>query len=141
MDNLVVLHTGHALDLLGILLRLLQLLRDQLLQMLDHVLQLSGLILTHLWQLVSLVQLGLKLMDVALSSIKLILGVLQQCVGVVEEVRLHIVAMVGPHQLVVQLLDARFHVVVLLKKLVVTLLDVLNEAVLGRHLVVILLQA
>jgi hypothetical protein len=40
MDNLVVLHTGHALDLLG-LLRLLRLLRDQLLQMLDRVLQLS----------------------------------------------------------------------------------------------------
>jgi hypothetical protein len=42
MDNLVVLHTGHALDLLRVLLRLLWLLRDQLLQMLDCVLQLSG---------------------------------------------------------------------------------------------------
>jgi hypothetical protein len=41
MDNLVILHTGHALDLLRILLgllRLLQLLRDHLLQMLDRVL-------------------------------------------------------------------------------------------------------
>jgi hypothetical protein len=33
----------------------------------------------------------------------------------------------------------RFQAVVLLKKLAVTLLDVLDEAVLGRHLVVILL--
>jgi hypothetical protein len=31
MDNLVVLHTRHALDLLGVLFRLLRLLRDQLL--------------------------------------------------------------------------------------------------------------
>jgi hypothetical protein len=51
------------------------------------------------------------------------------------------VAAVGPHQLIIQLLDARFQVVVLLKKLAVTLLNVLDEAVLDRHLVVILLQA
>jgi hypothetical protein len=50
-------------------------------------------------------------------------------------------AMVGPHQLIIQILDACFQVVVLLKKLTVTLLDVLDEAVLSRHLVVILLQA
>jgi hypothetical protein len=31
MDNLLVLHTGHALDLIGVLLKILQLLRDQLL--------------------------------------------------------------------------------------------------------------
>jgi hypothetical protein len=31
MDNLVIIHTRHALDLLGILLRLLGLRRDQLL--------------------------------------------------------------------------------------------------------------
>jgi hypothetical protein len=31
MDNLVVLHTGHALDLIRVLLRVLRLLRDQLL--------------------------------------------------------------------------------------------------------------
>jgi hypothetical protein len=46
---------------------------------------------------------------------------------------------VGPHQLVVQLLDARFQAVVLLKELAVSLLDILDEAVLGRHLVVVLL--
>jgi hypothetical protein len=87
------------------------------------------------------VQLGLEEVDVALSSAQLILGVLQPGVGVVEEVRLHVMAAVGPHQLIIQLLGARFQAVVLLKKLVVTLLDVLDEVVLGRHLVVILLQA
>jgi hypothetical protein len=130
MDNLVVLHTGHALDLLRVLLRLL---RDQLLQMLDGVLQLGGLSLTHLELLVSLVQLDLEVMDVALNSNHLILGVLQPSAGVVEEVRLHVATAVGPH--------AHFQAVVLLKKLNVTLLDVLDEAVLSRHLVVILLQA
>jgi hypothetical protein len=76
MNNLIVLHTGHALDLLGVLLGLLQLLRDQLLQMLDRILQLSGLSLTHLELLILLMQLGLKVVDVALSSDQLILGVL-----------------------------------------------------------------
>jgi hypothetical protein len=76
MNNLIVLHTGHALDLLGVLLGLLQLLRDQLLQMLDRILQLSGLSLTHLELLILLMQLGLKVVDVALSSNQLILGVL-----------------------------------------------------------------
>jgi hypothetical protein len=55
MDNRFVLHIGHALDLLEVLLRLLWLLKDQLLQMLDRVLQLSVLSLTHLELLVSLV--------------------------------------------------------------------------------------
>jgi hypothetical protein len=118
---------------------LLRLLRDQLLQMLDCVLQLGGLSLTHLKLLVSLLQLGLEVVDVALSSDQLVLGVLQPGAGVIEEVRLHVAAAVGPHQLVVQFLDACFQAVVLLKKLVVTLLDVLDEAVLGRHLVIVLL--
>jgi hypothetical protein len=48
MDNLVVLHTGHVLDLLGVLLGLIRLLRDQLLQMLHLVLQVGGLSLTRL---------------------------------------------------------------------------------------------
>jgi hypothetical protein len=47
MDNLVIVHTGHALDLLG-LLRLLGLRRDQLLQVLHLVLQVYSLSLTHL---------------------------------------------------------------------------------------------
>jgi hypothetical protein len=50
------------------------------------------------------------------------------------------VATVGPHQLIVQFLDTCFQAVVLLKKLSVALLDVLDEAVLDRHLVVVLLQ-
>jgi hypothetical protein len=48
MDNLVVLHTGYALDLPGVLLKLLRLIRDQLLQVLHLVLQVGGLSLTHL---------------------------------------------------------------------------------------------
>jgi hypothetical protein len=43
--------------------------------MLDHVLQLLGLSLTRLELLVSLVQLGLKVVDVALSSDQLVMGV------------------------------------------------------------------
>jgi hypothetical protein len=86
MDNLVVLDTGHALDLLGVLLRLLRLLRDQLLQMLDCVLPFSGLSLTRLELLVSLVQLGLEVVDVALSSNELILGDLQLGAGIIQEV-------------------------------------------------------
>jgi hypothetical protein len=105
----------------------------------DHFLQLGSLSLTRLELLISLVQLGLEVLDVALSSDQLIMGVLQPCAGVVEEVRLHISTVIGPHQLVVQLLDARFQAVVLLKELVVSLLDILDEAVLGRHLVVVLL--
>jgi hypothetical protein len=126
MDNQVVLHIGHAPDLLRVLLRLLWFLRDQLLQMLDRVLQLNGMSLTRLELLVSLVQLGLEVVDVALSSDQHVLGVLQSGAGVIEEARLHIAAAVGPHQLVIQFLDARFQAVVLLKKLAVTLLDVLD---------------
>jgi hypothetical protein len=85
-------------------------------------------------------QLGLEVVDVALSSNQFILGVLQSGAGIIEEV-LHVTAMVGPHQLIVQLLDVHFQAVVLLKKLTVTFPDVLDEAVHGRHLVVILLQA
>jgi hypothetical protein len=45
MDNLVVLHTGHVLNLLGVLLGLR---RDQLLQVLHLMLQVGGLSLTSL---------------------------------------------------------------------------------------------
>jgi hypothetical protein len=48
-------------------------------------------------------------------------------------------AMVGPHQLIVQFFDTCLQAVVLVKKLSIALLDVLDEAVLGRHLVVVLL--
>jgi hypothetical protein len=45
MGNLVIVHTGHALDPLEVLLRLR---RDQLLQVLHLVLQVCGLSLTRL---------------------------------------------------------------------------------------------
>jgi hypothetical protein len=48
MDNIVVLHTGHALDILRVLLGLLGLLRDQLLQVLHLVLHVCSLSLTRL---------------------------------------------------------------------------------------------
>jgi hypothetical protein len=54
--------------------------------MLDRVLQLSGLDLTHLKLLISLMQLGLKVVDVALSSDQLILGVLQPGASIIKEV-------------------------------------------------------
>jgi hypothetical protein len=73
MDNLVVLHTGHALDLLRILLGLLG---GQLLQMLYLILQLHSLSLTHLELLISLVQLDLEVVDVALGGGQLILSML-----------------------------------------------------------------
>jgi hypothetical protein len=46
------------------------------LQVLDHVLQLSDLSLTHLELLISLVQLGLEVVDVALASDQHVLGIL-----------------------------------------------------------------
>jgi hypothetical protein len=57
MENLVVLHSGHALDLLGVLLgllRLLGLLGKQLIYVLYLVLQLDSLSLTRLELLISL---------------------------------------------------------------------------------------
>jgi hypothetical protein len=108
---------------------------------LDRVLQLGSLSLTHLELLISLVQLGLEVVDVALGSDQLVLGILQPSAGIVEEVWLHVVATVGPHQLIIQLLDMCLQAVVLLKKLTIALLDVLDEVVLGRHLVVVFRQA
>jgi hypothetical protein len=107
---------------------------------LDRILQLDSLSLTRLELLISLMQLSLEVVDVALGSGQLVLGILQPGAGVIEEVRLHIMAVVSPHQLVIQLHDMCLHVVVLQKKFTVALLDVLDEVVLGRHLVVVLLQ-
>jgi hypothetical protein len=47
MNNLVVIHTGHALDLLGVL-RLLGLWENQHLKVLHLVLQVCSMSLTHL---------------------------------------------------------------------------------------------
>jgi hypothetical protein len=74
VDNLVVLHNGQALDLLGVLLKLLRLPRllgllgDQLLQVLHLVLQICGLSLDRLELLMSLVQLSLEVVDIALGG-------------------------------------------------------------------------
>jgi hypothetical protein len=75
MDNLVVLNTGHALDLLR-LLRLLGLLGDQLLQVFYLVLQFCSLSMTRLELLISLVQLGLEVVDVTLGGVQLVLSML-----------------------------------------------------------------
>jgi hypothetical protein len=136
MDNLVVLHTIHALNLLRILLRLLG---NQLLQVLNCVLQLYSLSLTCLELLIPLVQLGLEVVNVVLRDGQLVSSVLQPCMSVVKEVGLEITTAISPHQLIVQLLDTCLKAVVLLKELSVALLNVFDETVLGRHLVVILL--
>jgi hypothetical protein len=75
MDNLVVLNTGHALDLLR-LLRLLGLLGDQLLQVFYLVLQFCSLSMTRLELLISIVQLGLEVVDVTLGGVQLVLSML-----------------------------------------------------------------
>jgi hypothetical protein len=97
--------------------------------------------LTRLELLVPLVQLVLEVVDIVQGGSQLVLSVLQPCTSVIKEVGLDVTTMVCPHQLIVQLLDTRLKVVVLLEELSVVLLDVFDEAVLGKHLVVVLLQA
>jgi hypothetical protein len=64
---------------------------------LHFVLQDGNLSLTHRQLLVSLVQLGLKVVDVALGSSQLILSVLQSGACVIEVVGLEVVAMISAH--------------------------------------------
>jgi hypothetical protein len=90
--------------------------------------------------LISLVQLGLEVVDVALGSGQLILSVLQSGAGVVEVVGLEVTTAISPHELIIQLPDAHLQAGVLLQKLLVTLLDVLYDAVLGLHLTGAILQ-
>jgi hypothetical protein len=59
--------------------------------------------------------------------------------GVVEVI-LEVAVVISPHQLITQLPDARLQAGVLLQKLLVALLDVLDDAVLGLHLISALLQ-
>jgi hypothetical protein len=105
------------------------------------MLQVCGLSLTHLQLLVSLVQLGLEVVDVALGSCQLILSMLQLGAGVVEVIGLEVTAVISPHQLIVQLPNARLKTGILLKKLLVALPNVLDSAVLGLHLTGMLLEA
>jgi hypothetical protein len=86
------------------------------------------------------VQLGLKVVDVALGSNQLILSMLQSGTGVIEVISLEVTAAISSHQLITQLPDARLQAGVLLQKLAVALLDVLDDAVLGLHLIDALLQ-
>jgi hypothetical protein len=103
--------------------------------------QVCGLSLTRLELLISLVQLGLDVVDVALGDGQLILSILQLGAGVVEEVSLDVTAARSPHQIIIQFLDACLKAGVLLEKLSVALLNVLDDAVLGLHLPDALLQA
>jgi hypothetical protein len=85
-------------------------------------------------------QLGLEVVDVDLSDGQLILSVLQSGAGVIEVTGLEVTAVISPHHLIVQLLDARLEVGILLKELSVALLNVLDGTVLGLHLGSPLLQ-
>jgi hypothetical protein len=84
-------------------------------------------------------QLGLEVVDVALGGGQLVLSMLQSGAGVIEVIGLEVMAVISPHQLIVQLLDACLKADVLLKKLSVALLNVLDGAILGLHLVGVLL--
>jgi hypothetical protein len=103
------------------------------------VLQVCGLSLTHLQLLVSRVQLGLEVVDIALGDGHLVLSVLQSGSGVVEVVDLEVTTAISPHQLIVLLLGVRLKAGVLLKALSIALLNVLDCAALGLHLASILL--
>jgi hypothetical protein len=105
------------------------------------VLQVGGLSLTHLLLLISLVQLGLEVVDVALGGGQLILSMLQSGAGVIEVIGLEVTVVISPHQLLVQLLDARLKVGILLMELSVALLNVLDGTVLGLHRARVLLRA
>jgi hypothetical protein len=96
--------------------------------------------LTRLQLLVSLMQLGLEVVDVALGSCQLVLSMLQSGACVIEVIDLEVMAAINSHQLIVQLPDVRLKVSILLKELSVALLDVLDGAVLGLHPVSALLQ-
>jgi hypothetical protein len=85
-------------------------------------------------------QLSPEVVDIALGSGQLILSVLQSSAGVIEVISLEVTAVISPHQLIVQLLDACLKAGVLPKKLSVALLNILDSAVLGLHLAGVLLQ-
>jgi hypothetical protein len=80
-------------------------------------------------------QLSLEVVDVTLGSNQLILSVLQSGTAVIEVVSLEVTAVISHHQLITQLPDARLQTGILLQKLSDALLDVLDDAVLGFHLI------
>jgi 2-polyprenyl-3-methyl-5-hydroxy-6-metoxy-1,4-benzoquinol methylase len=69
------------------------------LQVLYLMLQLYGLSLTRLELLISLVQLGLEVVDVALGGGQLVLSVLQSGAGIIKEDSLEVMVAISPHQL------------------------------------------
>jgi hypothetical protein len=85
------------------------------------------------------VQLILEVVDIVLDNGQLILSVLQLCTGIVKQASHDVTVVAHPHQLIIQLLDAHLKAVVLLEELSVALLNVIDEVVLGLHLVVVLL--
>jgi hypothetical protein len=104
------------------------------------MLHLRSLSLTRLELLVSLVQLGLEVVDVTLGDGQLVLSVLQSSAGVVEVVSLEVMTVISPYQLIIQFLDTRLKAGILLKELSVALLNVLDDTVLGLYLAGVLLQ-
>jgi hypothetical protein len=56
---------------------------------------------THLELLISLMQLSLKVVYVALGGGQLVLSVLQSSAGVIKEVGLEVTAVISPHQLII----------------------------------------
>jgi hypothetical protein len=97
--------------------------------------------LTRLELLISLMQLGLEVVNISLGGSQLILSMLQSDAGVIKEVGLEVTTAISPYQLIVQLLDTCLKVDILLEKLSVALLNVLDGTVLSLHLVGVLLQA
>jgi hypothetical protein len=61
------------------------------------VLQVYGLRLTRFEQLVSLVQLDLEVVDVALGGGQLVLSVLQLGAGVIDVIGLEVTTAISPH--------------------------------------------
>jgi hypothetical protein len=99
--------------------------------MLHLVLQVGNLRLTRLQLLVSLVQLGLGVVDVALCGCQVILSMLQPGAGVIQAVGLEVAAAISPHQLIIQLPDARLQAGILLNELSVALPKSLDGVILG----------
>jgi hypothetical protein len=77
--------------------------------------------------------------DIAVGGCQVIQSMLQSAVGVIEVVSLDVAAAISPHQLIVQLPDARLQVSIFLKKLSVALLKILDGVILGLHLTGMLL--
>jgi hypothetical protein len=81
----------------------------------DHVLELLNLSLTHLKLLVPLHKLGFEVVDIVWSKSHFIMGVLYLGVGAVEGIGLEVAIVVCLHQLIVQLLVVHFEDVSLLE--------------------------